>query len=177
MQVPNLDLIVDTFIRIKELRLDAYIAQLRTEFIPEIRKLEKEGRIIWYAFLIHDHSQLGGRVPNTDKNLYIHIRLGLPEDADVAQFIKELPSHFEQPEKVFLSEISGVDVSILNGNDWAYAWKVHGEASEWILRLLEAHADDTGIHIPQIIQFLHFITNPLMIGNRCLYLNSGFLRF
>ena len=177
MQAPNLDLVVDTFFQIKELRLDAYISQLRTELIPEIRKLEENEKIIWYSFLIHNHRNLDGRVPSTDDNLYIHLRLGLPDGANVEEFINELPGHFEQPKRKTLSAISGVDVSIINENDWAYAWKALGEALEWILGFIEAHAPDADVHISQVIQFLHFFTNPLMIGHRCLYLSSGFLRF
>lgn len=177
MELPNLDLIVDTFIRIRDHNFDAYMSQLRAELIPEIRELQSEGKIIWYGFLIHDHKNLGGRVPSTDQNLYIHLRLSLPEGADVDQFIRQLPAHFQEPRKSSLSAIGGIDASIMKDQDWVYAWKVHGEASEWILRMLEAHAQDATIPIQHIIQFMHYITNPLMIGHKCLFIPGGFVSF
>lgn len=177
MDLPNPDLIVDTFIRIRELDLNAYISQLRDELIPEIRTLQSEGKIIWYGFLIHDHKNLGGRVPSTDQNFYIHLRLGLPEGADVEQFILQLPPHFLQPRQDSLSPIGGIDPSILNDQNWVYAWKVHGEASEWILRMVESYGRDAIIPIQHIIQFLHYITNPFMIGHKCLFVPGGFMSF
>jgi len=177
MELPNRDLIVDTFIRIRDLNLDAYISQLRSELIPEIRQLQSEGKIIWYGFLIHDHTNLGGRVPSTDQNPYIHIRLSLPEGADIDQFIHQLPSHFQQPTQSSLSPIGGIEASILNDQNWLYAWKVHGEASEWILRMVESHAHQANIPIQHIIQFMHYITNPLTIGHKCLFIPHGFMSF
>ena len=177
MELPNLDLIVDTFIRIRNPNQDAYISQLREELLPEIRKLQKERGIIWYGFLIHDHGNLAGRVPSTDHSPYIHLRLGLPDGSDIDAFIQRLPQHFQKPQKTSLADISGIDVSIMKNQSWAYAWKMHGEASEWVMRMLEAHAEDANIHIQQIIQFMHFLTNPFMIGGRCLCLPTGFLQF
>jgi hypothetical protein len=177
MELPNRDLIVDTFIPIRDLNLDAYISQLRSELIPEIRKLLSEGKIIWYGFLIHDQKNLGGRVPSMDQNLYIHIRLSLPENADINQFIHQLPSHFQQPIQSSLSLIGGIDPSVLNDQNWLYAWKVHGEASEWILRMVESHTHDANVPIQHIIQFMHYITNPLMIGHKCLFIPHGFMSF
>jgi hypothetical protein len=176
MHLPKLDMIVDTYIRIKDRNLQQYISQLRTELIPEIRKLEREEAIIWYAFLVHDYKELGGRVPPTD-DWFIHLRLGLDKGADIEKFISELPKHFEKPIKKGYSSVDGIDGNILKNKDWAYAWKVHGEASEWILRMIESHSDDAEIHIRQIIQFMHFITNPLSIGHRCLFFPSGFISF
>ena len=88
MHLPKLDMIVDTFIRIEDKNIIKYISQLRTELIPEIRKLQKKKAIIWYAFLVHDYRELDGRVPPTD-DLFIHIRLGLDTGADVDKFIVE----------------------------------------------------------------------------------------
>ena len=173
MELPNPGLIVDTFIRIRDLNLNVYISQLRAELIPEIRKLQSEGKIIWYGFLIHDQKNLGGRVPSTDQNFYIHLRLSLPEGADIDQFIRQLPSHFQQPIESSLSPIGGINASILNDQNWVYAWKVHGEASEWILRMVESHSQDAIIPIEHIIQFMHYITNPLTIGHECLFIPHG----
>ncbi len=55
MQLPNLNQIVDTFFKINDPNnFNAYITQLRTDLIPEIRKLQSDEKIIWYSFLIHD---------------------------------------------------------------------------------------------------------------------------
>ena len=178
MELPNLDLIVDTLIRIKDPNLDAYILQLRAELIPDIRNLESKGLIIWYCFLVHDYQNLGGRVPSTDQDLYIHIRLSLPRGEDIDQFIRQLPSHFLMPRKSSLSPMNEIDQSIMKDQQWVYAWKVLGEASEFVLRMLEAHVQDAPIPIRNIIQFMHYITNPLMIGHRCHFRhNSGFFQF
>lgn len=178
MQLPKLDRIVDTFIKIENPTLDKYIAQLRSDLIPEIRKLESEGSIVWYAFLVHGQKHLGDRVHSADKNSYIHIRLCPSEGTDIEDFIESLPNHFEQPEKVSLSSIAGVDRSILKEQDWAYGWKLHGETSEWVLKMIETHDQNASIHIQQIIQFLHFITNPLLIGNLSFFSSSkGSWRF
>ena len=169
MEQPNLDLIVETFICIRAHNADEYMSQLREELIPEIRKLQSEGKIIWYGFLIHENKNLG---------LCIHLRLSLPEGADVDQLIRQLPAHFQETRKSSLSAIGNIDASIMKDQNWVYAWKVHGEASEWILRMLEAHAQNAAIPIQQIIQFMHYITNPLMIGHKCRFiLPDGFISF
>lgn len=177
MELPNPDLVVDTFIPIKDLNFDAYISQLRSDVIPEIRKMQSENKIVWYSFLIHDHKTLSGRVPTTDKNHYIHIRLGLPEGADINQFINQLPSHFQQPIQNPLTPLHGIEPSALNDNNWIYAWKVHGEASEWVLKMVESHGHNASIPIQHMIQFMHYITNPLMIGHKCLFIPQGFMSF
>jgi hypothetical protein len=176
MEMPIPNLVVDTFIRIRDFTFDAYISQLRSEVIPEIRRLEREGKIIWYGLLIHNQKHLSGRVPATDQNKYIHIRLGLPEGTDVNKFIHGLPSHFQKPIHTSLPAIGDIESSVLKDQNWLYAWKVHGESSEWVLKMVESHADNANIPIGQILQFMHYITNPLMMGNQCLYIPHG-LRF
>ena len=112
----------------------------------------------------------------TDRNLFIHIRLEPETDIEIDDFIRMLPPHFQQPKHILFSNISGIDQSILRDNDWAYAWKIHGEASEWVFHLLESH-EENPVNIPQMIQFLHFITNPLLLGHKCLCIPAGFLSF
>lgn len=177
MQLPNLDLVVDTYFPIKDMRPEAYLSQLRAELLPEIRKLEAERKIIWFGFLIHGARQLAGRVPPTDQTPYVHIRLGLPNGAAIDAFIRQLPNHFQQPQLLPVAAITGVDVSLVRDKNWAYAWKLHGEASDWVLRLIEAHDDDATISIQQVVQFLHFITNALAFGGQCLYMPGGFKQF
>jgi hypothetical protein len=174
MDIPVLSRIVDTYIPITSSDLSAYLQQLRSQVLPEIRNLERTGAIRWYAFLIHPASQLGGREP-MDGRLFIHLRLEPTSSLDPNSFIRALPPHFLNPTVTGLSSITGLDGSILTGADWAQAWKIHGECSSWILNLIEGHAGD--IPVKQIVQFLHFITNPLTFGNRCLFIPSGYFPF
>jgi hypothetical protein len=119
---------------------------------------------------------LDGREAISTSTLYIHLRLEPESRVDVEEFITKLPQHFCNPIHKTLGEIDGLEHSILHNEDWAYAWKIHGEASEWVVFLLESHRD-SAIPLQQLIQFLHFITNPLMLGNSCLCIPAGFLRF
>lgn len=175
MDIPNLTRIVDTYIPISQENLDGYIDQLRREVVPSIRKLQSDGLLRWYSFLIHGADILEGREP-MDTKTYIHLRLEPENGMDIKEFITKLPSHFRNPKPTNLANIGGLDSSVLRDKDWAYAWKLHGEASEWVLSLLETHGDHP-IPLQQIIQFLHFITNPLMLGHKCLCIPAGFLSF
>ena len=174
MDIPNLNRIIDTYIPITSLDTSAYLQQLRSQVLPEIRNLERTGAIRWYGFLIHNASQLGGREP-MDGRYFIHLRLEPASSLDPDAFIRTLPSHFLNLIVTPVSSITGLDGSILTGADWAQAWKIHGECSSWILNLIEGHAGD--IPVKQIVQFLHFITNPLTLGHRCLFLPSGYISF
>ena len=176
MNLPNLTRIVDTYIPIRQPNRDAYLDQLRQEVVPSIRKLQKDGLLSWFSFLIHGPDMLGGREPLNSSRWYIHLRLEPESTIDVEEFITKLPQHFCNPVRKTLREIGGLQDTILHNEDWAYAWKIHGEASEWVVLLLESHRD-SAIPLQQLVQFLHFITNPIMLGNRCLCIPAGFLPF
>lgn len=176
MEIPDLNRIVDTFIPISDLNMDAYLVQLRQQVIPHIRKLQQEDKLRWYSFLIHGSDMLGGRTPPMDRNLYIHLRLEPKPEVDIDAFIAQLPDHFRQPQLCPLKEIAGINASIIRDQDWAIAWKIHGEASEWVVTLLEGHANNP-VPIQQIIQFMHFITTPLLLGHKCICIPGGFLQF
>ena len=164
MNIPNLTRIVDSYIPIDRVDFRAYLEQLRRKVVPSIRKLQNDDLLRWYSFLIHGPALLNNREP-MDNKLYIHLRLEPKKGINITDFIKKLPTHFIKPKQVTLANIAGLDDSILRDKDWAYAWKLHGEASEWVLSLLESHGDQE-ISLKQIIQFLHFVTNPLMLGHR-----------
>jgi len=94
----------------------------------------------------------------------------------LADFVKRrLPVEFQDPLVKPVREMSGVSAAHLTDLDWVHAWKIHGECSDWVLKLLEAHASD--VPIEHVGQFLHFITNPLMLGNQSILFFSGFIRF
>jgi len=175
MQLPDLNRIVDTYVPVSANDLPAYLNQLQRDILPHIRKLQADGHLRWFSFLRHDASQLAGREP-LDGRVFIHLRLEPATDLNPQVFIKLLPAHFLKPQHVSaLSAISGLDGSILRDDNWAQAWKIFGEASEWILCLLEGHKKEPSLQ--QIVQFLHFITNPLMLGHRCLCIPGGYLSF
>ena len=175
MELPNLSRIVDTYIPISGVDLVSYLRQLKQDVLPHIRNLQANGHLRWFSFLRHDASQLAGREP-VDGRFFIHIRLEPAAALNLQAFINLLLPHFLKPLQVApLSEISGLDGSILQDDNWAYAWKIHGEASEWVLYLLEGHKENPSLQ--QIVQFLHFITNPLMLGHRCLCIPGGFISF
>ncbi len=177
MNLPNPNLAVDTFFRIKDMNFSAYIDQLRSELLPVVRRLQSEGKIVWHSFLLHGQQQLGGRVPTTDQGSFIHIRLSLPEGADLQEFISNLPEHFEQPIESPLAPMNEFGNAEFEGQDWRYAWKMLGEASEWVLRLIESYSGKTEIPTNNIIQLLHYITNPLTLGHKCLFVPGGFISF
>lgn len=176
MQLPNLSRIVDTYVPVSANDLPAYLKQLRQDILPHIRKLQADGHLRWFSFLVHKAGQLAGRVP-TDARMYIHLRLDPASCLEIKAFIKLLPAHFLKPRQVApLSSISGLDGSILPDDNWVHAWKILGEASEWVLGLLEAHKKEPSLE--QIVQFLHFITNPLMLGHRCrCIVPAGYISF
>jgi len=175
MKIPNLDCIVDTYIPTSIDDQGAYLEQLRREVLPYIRKLQADRLLGWYAFLIHGPEMLEGR-EELDGKPYIHLRLEPSSAKEVGELIKALPDHFRKPVQVALANIGGLDSSCLRDHNWAYAWKLHGEASEWVLGLLECHGGYS-VPVQQQLQFLHYITNPMMLGHRCLCAPAGFLTF
>jgi hypothetical protein len=170
MALPDLTRIVETHIPIVETGL----THLRRDVLPYIRKLQADGGLRWFCLLLHPASELTGH-ESVDKNAVVHIRLEPRPEVDVDTFIKMLPIHFLDPQQVTLSTISGVELSMLRDGDWAHGWKLVGDASEWVLCLLEAHKEEFSIQ--EVAQFLHFITNPLTLGHRCLCIPGGFIPF
>ena len=183
MELPDLERIVDTYVPIpRNISRDDYTNRLRADIIPEINKLNEERRIVWYCFLIHEwrHLEHKKRTPPNEPNAYqyIHLRFGLPEEIIISDFIASLADHFEQPIPRPVSEIYGaIDKRVLKDCDWAYAWLILGEASDWVLKMIEGHDENSSIPIEQVIQFLHFITNPLKIDNNCIFLPGGYIPF
>jgi len=137
-------------------------------------------RLRWFLFLLHPASQLSGRDP-ADTRLVIHLRLEPQPGVDLDSFIGELPQHFLHPTPVTLSAISGVRVDLLHDGGWPSAWGLAGEASEWVLRFVETHADRLSLEetagIAEMVQFLHFITHPLGLGHQCRCTTAGSMSF
>ena len=162
VELPDLNRIVDTYVPVSATSQPAYLNQLRQDILPHIRKLQADGHLRWFSFLLHKADQLEGREPVGDGRLFIHLRLERATDLDMKEFIELLPAHFLKPIPVPLPTIEGFDVSTLRDNNAAYTWKILGDSSEWILCLLEGYKE--GPSRGDIIYFLHYITNPLMMG-------------
>lgn len=178
MELPKLERIVETHVPISTPNdVAGYLRQLRKDVLPYIRKMQADRSLRWFSFLVHPKSQIQA-CERTDKSLVIHLRLEPAIEIDVQQFINLLPKHFRSPKLVEnppLSEMTGVERSMLRDEEWAHGWKILGDASEWVLCLLEGHKSEPSPK--QMVRFLHYITNALMLGNRCLYLPGGFLAF
>jgi hypothetical protein len=67
-----------------------------------------------------------------------------------------------------IEKIAGIDKAILKENDITEAWRIIGEQSEFMIKLVCAHEDNVGIPIEQFIQFMHFFMNMLGRGFRSL---------
>ena len=174
MKSPNLTRIVDTYVPVTSNDLTGYLNQLRVEVLPPIRQLQADHSVRWFSFLIHNSQQLAGREPE-DGRLFIHIRLEPEDNLAIDEFVRLLPSQFLNPIPAQLSSISGLEGSALRDSNWAEAWRIHGEASEWILGLVEGY--ENGPSLEHVIQYLHFFTNPLLLGHRCLCIPAGFISF
>lgn len=170
MEVPDLGRIVETDVPVS----DGEVLQLRRDVLPHIRRLQADGHLHWFCFLLHSASQVAGR-DRADSSLVIHLRLEPSPGLALDDFIRLLPVHFRDPQRGDTLAISGVDVAMLRDDDWAHGWRLAGEASEWVLCLLETHKDE--LSAGQIAQFMHFITNPLTLGHRCLCIPAGFVSF
>lgn len=180
MELPNLNKIIDTYILIKKEQplslnegLKKYINQLRTDLIPHIRQLQNDKLISWFCFLIHGASQLNGREKGS-KESFIHIKLEPNKHVSIDELIPLLPPHFKNPIQLTLSDIDPLKIEFIKDKNWANAWKMHGDTSELVLSLIENH-DELPIH--HIIQFLHFITNPLYVGQKSLFVPGEIYQF
>ncbi len=177
MERPNLSNIIDAVVPILEASPDNILRQLRNELSLAIRSLEKSGLINWFCFLVHDRDSAGREdLPESFPALFFHVRLGLLEGADHREFITKLGSPFQYPVQKALGEIGGINISSMHG-DWSEAWWLIGEVSELVLKLAESHSDSNKAPVPQIIQFLHYITNGLGIGGRSIFFQGDIQYF
>jgi len=166
METPDLSRIVETHVPVETLEARRYLSQLRMDVLPHIRHLQATGSLRWFSFLLHQARQVAGQGAADNRPVF-HLRLEPAPGLDLREFVALLPPHFIDPHPVELSMISGVNLTLLERGEWAKAWRVVGESAEWVLCLLEAHAD--GFPPDQLVQFLHYVTNALGIGGTCVY--------
>ncbi len=177
MKRPNPSHCIDAVVPLLEVSPDGIIRQLRNGVSPGIRSLEQQGLIIWYCFLVHDRGSADREdLPAEFPQHFLHLRFGLPDGADIQNFLTKLPPPFVHPVQKALGPIGGVNVAAMHG-DWAEAWWLIGELSELALKLVEAHSDDNQTIVPQVIQFLHYLTNGLGMGGRSVFFYGGFQQF
>ena len=99
-----------------------------------------------------------------DQGLYIHLRLELTPTTKECELRKELPSCCKMTQRMAKPKsLDTVDFDALKGEDVEEGYKVLGEASEWVLRMLESHVPDKPVPPQNIGQFLHYIGNQLII--------------
>jgi len=178
MNKPDLSRVAETFLRVT---LDEpspadwrrYIQMLRTRVTPLVRQLQEQRFIGWFCFLLHGR-QSGVPVKDPqDRGAFIHLRVELVQGVTIEQLIQALvgdgpweltrlsPRLDVEPEP----DKFGVQVSALRDGDIAHAWRTLGEASEWSLRMLEAHADGADVPPRNVKQFLHFLCNQVLPWN------------
>lgn len=172
MNKPDLNRIIDTYVPVNN--LDNYFTVLKSEFCPAIRQLQNENLLHWFSFLMNNRDVLKRNVNSSARHI-IHTRFEPSKDIEPHEFISKLPKIFIDPKVRPLSKIGGLDSKFLEKEDWSHAWQLIGETSEFVLTLIENHKTETPID--QYMQFLHYITNSLAIGNRCIFMPKGFIRF
>jgi hypothetical protein len=168
--LPNLESIIETFIPIKVSK-DAtsiqvwqnYLDMLRSDVAPLVRTLTQKGLINWYCFLVHAR-KTGVPTSEDDDRPYVHLRMSLTKGSNEAEFIKELPAFCCFSRKMIMSNppsLDNVDIQSLANGEVEQGWKILGESSEWVLKMLDAHDPKKQVPPQNVNQFLHYLGNQL----------------
>lgn len=165
MRAPDLNRVWETFVRIgppETLSSGRHFDTLRTRVAPVITALHANNLIGWYSFLIHGQSS-GVPTHAEDRDAFWHIRLEVMPPSNHETLLAALPADFEMTRHVArgdLQEIAGLTSSKLR-TDISDAWRILGEQSEWLLRLLAAYRDDLSWDDMrrEIGQYLHYYAN------------------
>lgn len=158
MKAPDLASVYETFVRLPT-RVDysGYYEFLRTEIAPLLEELTTAGIVGWYSFLLHTHSQ-GVPTSSDDPSFYVHLRLEAPSVHSVDELIQRLP-----PTCLWTRSASNIDnpkwTHIPGTMSPSNYWRVLGEASEWVLRMIKAHTNDAPVPGRNVAQFVHYIHN------------------
>jgi hypothetical protein len=153
----------ETFIRIPraDIASGIHIETIRKRLAPMIDRLVNSRIIDWYCFLIHDKTSGVPTNPN-DEDAYFHVRLGLQTDSTPDMLLTSLPDYctMTRPiEAAWVANILGIDKTLLKNENIAEAWKIIGEQSEWLLKMLNSHKKEANIFPTQMAQFLHYLSN------------------
>jgi len=170
--MPNLERIVETFIPIQGSRdatslqvWQSYLGMLRTVVAPLVRDLTEKGAINWYCFLVHDRKD-GVPTGEDDNKRYVHLRMSLVKASDEAEFIRQLPSFCLFSRKMSMPNppsLDAVDIQFLTKGQVEQGWRILGESSEWVLKMLDAHDPDKQVPPRNVAQFLHYVGNQLLV--------------
>ena len=159
MKKPNLDRIWKTWIKIASKKdfhsgeLLPIISDVIREKVSIFSELLKKRKIDWYCFLLHNF-------PEDQDNFYFHVRFSKTNGEKFS-----LPDFCSQPRIENVGNvISGIDKSLLRNEAIEEAWKIIGEQSELIVRLVKIHKDK--IPIQQFLQFMHFNMNMVGLGHQ-----------
>lgn len=172
MDAPNLQAVIETFIRIEVQESvpgisvwQNYLELLRSNVAPLVRNLMHKKTISWYSFLVHTR-QSGVPTSLDDNGIYVHLRMALTNPTSKIDFIRALPSFCLMTRKMpipNLPSLDNVDIQFLAGAQVEQGWKILGESSEWVLQLLDCH-DPKKLVLPQnVAQFLHYLGNQLFV--------------
>jgi hypothetical protein len=168
--MPNVDRMVETFIPIQNSKdtgslqvWQNYLDVLRSVIAPMVRDLSRKGMINWYCFLVHDRSS-GVPTSEEDDRPYVHLRVSLTQATSEAEFISQLPSFCQFSRKMSMPNppsLDKVDIQFLVKGQVEEGWKILGESSEWVLKMLDAHDPNKPVPPQNVTQFLHYIGNQL----------------
>ncbi len=168
MRRPTLSRFAETFIAIPTPPTALAIWQGYLDLLrfkpPLVRRLLANRTIVWYSFLVHDHTS---GVPAPATGPHVHLRVQLGPRVRLPQFQKHLPTFcvmtqmVRQPIPVTLDS---VDVTALKGSDVANGWGVLGESCEWVLGMLAAHDRKKPVPVQNVEQFLHYVGNQLLVS-------------
>ncbi len=59
--------------------------------------------------------------------------------------------------------LDNVDIQSLANGQVEQGWKILGESSEWVLKMLDAHDPKKQVPPQNVAQFLHYLGNQLLV--------------
>jgi hypothetical protein len=177
IEKPDFQSIWETYIKIGlpdvdiHARVQKTVQMIKSEVSDTVSKLTEKGIIDWYQFLVHPNPRDG-----SDKNWYFHILFNVKknitnsQDLDLPSYcIKELTGRVCERDPIYFNKIAGISDFLLENHDIGLAWKLIGEQSEWLIKMINIYKDVIPIE-PDIVQFYHFYLNMLGLPNHKLLL-------
>jgi hypothetical protein len=163
-RLPDLGRVMEAYVPVKAVEFGPeYLGQMRSDIVAPLRDLRAKGLIGWYGFLLHGCPQ--NLVSSATADACVHLLLERGPGVDPEEFRAKAPPQFRNIDGSGPSNIAGLDRAQLKDSDWTYAWKLIGQSSAWVVELLSTHGDST-ISPEQLVQFMHYITNPLFLGGQ-----------
>lgn len=172
VEKPDLNRIWETYVRIgnpnetsNSEHFKRLVRLIRFKVRPMLSDLRQKKIIGWYSFLVHRSRQSG------DPNYYWHIRFELNDDTKDREYVNSILPIFCEKDKTArcmdvedIETIRGIDKSLLRNEEIEEAWRVLGEQSEWLSKMLDAYKEDVDIPVDQIEQILHFYSNMTLLS-------------